>query len=91
MALRKLVEVARKQSRGKDEVRRRRDAAHAFMWAMAGNFPGFEEASRAFFAADYDTFDRMIEAWPEDVRNHARRLVAMLVRAEAEAVSADQG
>ena len=90
VALRKLVEVARKENAGKDQARLRRDAAHRFMWAMAGDFEGFEEASRAFFAADYARFDQLIQAWPEGVRDHAKRLVAKLVVAESGIGPADQ-
>ena len=52
MALRKLVEEARRASGDKDRIRAARDAAYHFMSAMAGNRPGFEEASRALFADD---------------------------------------
>jgi uncharacterized protein len=83
VALRKLVEVARKENAGKDNARRCRDAAHRFMWAMAGDLEGFEEASRSFFAADYAAFNQIVAAWPADVREHARRLVARLVAAES--------
>jgi hypothetical protein len=44
------------------------------MSAMAGNFPGFEEASRALFANDRRRFAELIAAWPEDVRDHAIKL-----------------
>lgn len=30
------------------------------MWAMAGDLPGFEEASRALFAKDQDRFEGLI-------------------------------
>jgi uncharacterized protein len=82
VALRKLVEVARKDNAGKDRVRRCRDAAHKFMWSMAGDFEGFEEATRAFFAGDYTRFDALTQDWPPDVRDHARRLVQSLDAAE---------
>jgi uncharacterized protein len=82
VALRKLVEVARKENAGKDRARRCRDATHKFMWAMAGDFEGFEEACRAFFAADYARFDQIIRGWPVDIRDHARRLVQTLIAAE---------
>jgi uncharacterized protein len=88
VALRKLVEVARKENAGRDRARRCRDAAHKFMWAMAGDFEGFEEASRAFFAADYAGFNSIVEGWPTDVRDHARRLVQTLIAAE---MTADEG
>ena len=45
-----------------------------FMAAMAGDRPGFEEASRALFAGDLERFGALVEAWPADVRDHLRRL-----------------
>src|SRR3954454_24493877 len=49
VALRKLVEEARRGNEGRDRGRRSQEAAYRFMSTMAGNFPGFEEATRAFF------------------------------------------
>lgn len=74
VALRKLVEVARRENEGRDRARRSQEAAYRFLSAMAGNLPGFEEATRAFFAGDRARFDDQIEHWPVDVRDHARRL-----------------
>ena len=70
VALRKLVEEARRASGDRDRHRATRDAAYHFMSAMAGNFKGFEEASRALFANDRRRFGELISAWPEDVRGH---------------------
>jgi uncharacterized protein len=74
VALRKLVEEAR--SKGSDRQKRRaaQDAAYHFMSAMAGNLPHFEEAIRALYADDRTTFESRIEGWPDDVRDHARKL-----------------
>ncbi len=76
VALRKLVEEARHANEGKDRTRRAQDAGYRFMTAMAGDLPGYEEAMRGFFARDRARFDEHIEAWPADVRDHARRLAA---------------
>ena len=76
VALRKLVEDARRANQGKDRLRRARDAAYQFMVAMAGNEPGFEEAIRALFAGDSGRFVACVEPWPADVRDHARTLAA---------------
>jgi hypothetical protein len=46
------------------------------MSAMAGDEPGFEEATRALFAGDRVRFDAHTETWPPDVRDHARALAA---------------
>ena len=72
VALRKLVEEARRVSGGRDRVRRAQEAAYRFMSAMAGDLPGFEEATRALFAGDPDRFHELTDPWPVDVRDHAR-------------------
>jgi hypothetical protein len=74
VALRKLVEEARRANEGKDRIRRAQEVAYRFMSAMAGNEPGFEEATRALFAGDRSRFDEQTSAWPEDVRDHARKV-----------------
>jgi hypothetical protein len=74
VALRKLVEEARKVNRGKDKVRHSQEVAYRFMSAMAGDFPGFEEATRALFAGDSERFNSMVASWPIDIRDHARKL-----------------
>ena len=69
-ALRRLVEQAQRASGAADRRRRARDAAYAFMSAMAGDLPGFEEASRALFADDRTGVEARMAAWPADVRDH---------------------
>ena len=75
VALRKLVDEARRTGGDRDRHRAARDAAYHFMSAMAGNFKGFEEASRSLFADDRRRFGELVAAWPEDVRDHIVRLV----------------
>jgi uncharacterized protein len=74
VALRKLVEQARRAYGDADRQRTARDAAYHFMSAMAGNLPGFEEASRALFTDDRRVFTRLIAAWPADIRDHVVKL-----------------
>lgn len=74
VALRKLVEDARRASSDKDRINAARDAAYHFMSAMAGDRPGFEEASRALFAHDSVRFADLIGAWPADIGGHIMRL-----------------
>jgi uncharacterized protein len=74
VALRKLVEEARRASGDRDRSRAARDAAYHFMSVMAGNLPGFEEASRALFADDRRRFVELIAGWPGDVRDHIVKL-----------------
>ncbi|MCC2670399.1 MAG: hypothetical protein K0Q72_2870 [Armatimonadetes bacterium] len=75
VALRKLVEEARRTNEGRDRARRAQESAYRFMSVMAGNLPGFEEASRALFAGNIEGFKAVVEAWPEDIRAHLERLV----------------
>jgi len=74
VALRKLVEEARRASGDRDRVRAAQDAANRFLSAIAGNLPGFEEATRALFAHDRRRFANLIAGWPEDVRDYAIKL-----------------
>jgi len=76
VALRKLVEQARRDNDGRDRIRRARESAYRFMSVMAGDRPGFEEAARALFAGDHVRFDRLVKPWPADIRSHARKLAA---------------
>ena len=76
VALRKLVEDARRAGGDRDSLRAARDAAYHVMSAMAGDRPGFEEASRALFASDAPRFADLIESWPADIRDHLRRMAA---------------
>jgi hypothetical protein len=76
VTLRKLVDAARRANGDKDRSRAARDAAYHFMSAMAGNLPGFEEASRALFADERRRFTSLIAAWPDDIRDHITRLAS---------------
>lgn len=84
VALRKLVEHARLANQGRDRLRRGQEAAYRFLSAMAGNEPGFEEAIRALFAGKHKRFDEIVEPWPRDIREHAKKL-ASAVFAEPDA------
>jgi len=74
VAIRKLVESARRSNQEVDERRRRQEAAYHFMSAMAGNLPNFEEAARALFANDRPRFIELVHSWPPDVHDHAVKL-----------------
>jgi len=74
VALRKLVEQARRANSGKERVGKAHERAYHFMLAIAGDLPGFEEATRALFANDLLKFQDLIAAWPCDIRDHARQL-----------------
>ncbi len=82
VALRKLVEEARKANQGKDRRRAALESAYRFISAMAGNEPGFEEATRALFADNQERFAELVAPWPVDLRNHAKRLAAVAFAAQ---------
>ena len=71
VALRKLVEEAKRSTAGREDKRQRQERAYNFMSAMAGNMVDFEESTRALFAADAPRFAQLTAAWPEDVRDYA--------------------
>ena len=74
VALRKLVEEARRANGDADRARAAREATYRFMSVMAGNLAGFEEASRALFADDRRRFVGLIAGWPDDIRDHVVKL-----------------
>lgn len=76
VTLRKLVEQARSAGTLRERQRRAQDAAYRFLSAMAGNEAGFEEATRALFAADGSRFEACIASWPAEIRELAQRLAA---------------
>jgi uncharacterized protein len=84
VALRKLVEEARRVNANRDRIRQAQESAYVFLSAMAGNLPGYEEATRALFAGDSARFAEQTEAWPVDIRNHARKIAAAVFQNQAE-------
>jgi len=74
VALRKLVEQARRENDARDQQRQRQEAAYRFMSSIAGNLTGFEEATRALYAEDRERFAQCIATWPHDVRAYAMSL-----------------
>jgi hypothetical protein len=75
VALRRLVDEARRANGERDRNRAARDAAYHFMSAMAGNLANFEEAARALFADDRRRLAGLIATWPDDIRDHVIKLV----------------
>ena len=74
VALRKLVEAARRTGEGGDRLREAQEAVYRFMSVMAGNRPHYEGAVRALFAGDCRGFEKLIAEWPVDVRDHTAKL-----------------
>jgi hypothetical protein len=77
VALRKLVEEARRTTASGEDRRMAQERAYQFMSAMAGDLAGFEESSRALFAGDARKFTELTAAWPADVREYVLRLGAI--------------
>jgi hypothetical protein len=74
VALRKLVHDARRKGGDRDRTRHARERAYQAMSTLAGDFAGFEEASRALFAGDHELLVAQMAAWPEDVRAYVLQL-----------------
>jgi hypothetical protein len=71
VTLRKLAEAAMRAGRSERECL---DAACRFLTVMAGDRPGYEEATRALYAGDRENFDALCVLWPSAVADYARRL-----------------
>ena len=74
VALRKLVHEARRNGGGRDRTRQAHDRAYHAMSTLAGYLAGFEEASRALFAGDYERLAVQMATWPQDVRAYVEQL-----------------
>jgi hypothetical protein len=74
-ALRRLVDLARRESAAPQRRREAEEATYRAMHALAGDLPGFEEASRALFAHDREAFTQRIAGWPADVAGFLERLL----------------
>jgi hypothetical protein len=74
VALRRLVDQARKSGGVQQAARAAQERAYRFMVAMAGDFPGFEEAARALFAQEQGRLEEHMAGWPEDVRDYVVKL-----------------
>ena len=86
VALRKLVDDARRVSKDIDRIRLARETAYRFIAAMGENKPHYEEVGRALFAGDAERFEAWTATWPADVRDHARRLAAVSFESTTTAV-----
>jgi hypothetical protein len=74
VALRKLIDEARRTHAQRDARRLAHERAYHFMAAMAGDLPGFEEATRALFADEASGFQMRVADWPADIRRHVEWL-----------------
>lgn len=90
-SLRRLVDEARRVGAGREQARLAHEAVYRFMYAMAGDLPGYEEASRALYRRNWAALEELVLEWPEDVRDHTLVLAAAAQRAEAAAGEAPAG
>lgn len=74
VALRRLVDAARRTHADDDRAMGSRDAAYRFMHAIAGDLAGFEEAIRALYRHDEVRFRALIDSWPAAIRAYSVRL-----------------
>jgi hypothetical protein len=81
-AIRRLVDEARKREPGAQRAKRLRDGIARFMWAMGGDLPHFEDATRALYGESDERLEDLIAEWPADVRAHIARLVEEVHRLE---------
>lgn len=72
--LRRLVEQSIRDGGARERARRAMESVDRFMRVMAGDAPGYEEASRAFYRADRERFEALTAGWPTDVGKHLRQL-----------------
>ena len=69
-ALRRLIDEARKADPAGERRRQTTEAAGSFMNVMAGDLPGYEEASRALYAHNLERLQIQTAGWPETVLSH---------------------
>jgi hypothetical protein len=82
VAIRRLVDEARRTSEDRDRVRLAQEAAFRFLSTMAGSKPHYEDALRALFGNDAHRFEQLIADWPADVRGHAKKLAERAFRGD---------
>jgi len=75
--LRQLVEHAIRHGGARERARQAVEAVDRFMQVIGGDLPGYEEASRAFYRGERESFAAHIAAWPGDVSKHLLRLATM--------------
>ena len=74
VALRKLVHEARQANVARDRERLSVERTYNVMHVLAGDLPGFEDASRALFAGEIDRLAQLANGWPADIAAYLMRL-----------------
>ena len=73
-AIRRLIDDARKKEPSREKTRGAKEATGRVLTALAGDRPGYEEATRALYAGNAERFKLEIKCWPNDVRAYAALL-----------------
>ncbi len=73
--LRRLVYEAAQREPNEQQARKGRDATERIMAAIAGNLPGYEEASRALWNGQADRFEQLVRNWPGDIGQYLVRTI----------------
>ena len=74
VALRKLVDAARRAPSDNERAKAARDVAYRFMHAMAGDLSQFEEVIRALYRGDEARCRELMAEWPRDIAAYAAHL-----------------
>ncbi|MEJ6398320.1 DUF2239 family protein [Yoonia sp. 208BN28-4] len=83
-ALRRLVEDEMRRTAHQKDPKAARNAAYAFLSAIAGDLPHYEDALRHLFADKPDDFAAIATKWPNDIYRYAMRLAGWSDRVMAE-------
>ncbi|MFC6591509.1 DUF2239 family protein [Deinococcus lacus] len=80
--LRRLVDEARKANPQAAAAAQAKEATDRFMFVMAGDQAGYEEAGRALYAGNRAAFLSHTAGWPADIREQARKMAGPALHAE---------
>ena len=80
VALRGLIDEARRSGEGGDGIHQAQDVTCRFMSTIAGDKPHYQEAIGALFTNEPTRFKQLIAAWPADVRDFALSLAETAFR-----------
>lgn len=74
--IRRLVDEAIRNEPDAAKARAAIEATDKELWALAGNLPSCEEASRSLYARDLVAFRSFMEEWPADIAKHLSALAS---------------
>lgn len=68
--IRKLIDKVLNDPTSESNIMLAKQATDRFMSAMLGNMPNYEEATRALYQGDRQVFLKMIQDYPQDIKNY---------------------